>query len=124
MASDSKFQNLTLTQHLVYICSRLLAYGVPIIYFLVTTSFYLKTYDSAQIKITLTQIGTALLLFIWLTKILLEGHLPFHKHDLVFVAPFLAWLVSGLLAYAHTSFKVWALEETLRRGFFVVLALI
>lgn len=116
--------SLGLSQHVVYICSRFLAYNLPLLFFLVAVSFYLKTYDSAQIKITFTQIGGVLLLFLWLTKILVEGRSPFSKRDLVYVAPFIAFLCSGLIAYAHTPFKGWALEETSRRVFYMTFALV
>src|SRR3954471_23874088 len=99
MVTQNKSTPLSATEHLIYICSRFLAYGLPVLFFLVTSSFYLKTYDSAQIKITFTQIGSIVLAFVWLTKILLTGKFPFTKRDLVFVAPFLAFLASGLVAY-------------------------
>src|SRR5260221_46235 len=62
--------------------------------------------------------------FVWFTKMLVEGRWPYKKEDWVYVAPFLAFLVSGLLAYIHTPFKAWSMEETLRRVFYMVLALI
>ncbi len=124
MADKNQIQEISLSQHIVYCCSRFLAYGLPLIFFLVTTSFYLKTYDSAQVKITITQISGTILLLVWLIKILVEGRFPFTKSDLVYVAPFLAFLVSGLLAYANSPFKGWALEETIRRIFYMVFALI
>jgi hypothetical protein len=116
--------SISLRQHLIYCCSRFLAYALPLLFFLVTSSFYLKTYDSAQIKITFTQLGTTILAFVWLAKILLEGKLPFQKKDWIFIAPFAAFLVSGLMAYVHSSFKVWALDETLRRVFYMTIAMI
>lgn len=124
MAEKSGPQILSVRQHVVYICSRLLAYGLPLLYFLVTTSFYLKTYDSAQVKITFVQIGVSLLLFIWFVKILVEGHFPFKRSDLVFVAPFFAWFLSGLISFAYAPYKLWPMEEALRRFFYIILALI
>ncbi|OVE77416.1 hypothetical protein BVX98_02625 [bacterium F11] len=124
MTSPNEPQAISLRHHIVYTCSRLLAYGLPFLYFVVTTSFYLKTYDSAQVKITFTQIGTSILLFIWLVKILVEGRFPFRKTDMVFVAPFLAFLCSGLVSFIHGPFKAWPLEEALRRFFYIILALI
>jgi hypothetical protein len=124
MADNQSASQISLGQHIVYICSRLLAYGLPLLFFLVAVSFYLKTYDSAQVKITFTQIGGTMLIFVWFTKILVEGRWPFSRKDLVFVAPFIAFLLSGLIAYANTSFKGWALEETLRRIFYMFIALI
>lgn len=44
-------------------CSRVIGWLLPVTYFLVTISFYLKTYDSAQIKITLTQVGCGTVAF-------------------------------------------------------------
>jgi len=115
---------ITLQQHISYICSRLLAYGLPVLLFLVTTSFYLKTYDSAQIKITFTQIGAIALLTVWLVKMLADGKLPFTKADLVYVAPFLAFLASGIIAWLHSPFQAWSLEETMRRIFYMTIALV
>lgn len=124
MPEKSTSQEISTRQHLVYICSRFLAYALPLFFFLVTTTFYLKTYDSAQIKITITQIGGVMLLFVWLAKVLIEGHLPFTKEDLPYVAPFLAFLASGIIAYLHSPFKGWAFEETSRRVFYMVIALV
>ncbi|MBV9080423.1 MAG: O-antigen ligase family protein, partial [Elusimicrobia bacterium] len=116
--------NFTLQQRVSYVCSRLLAYGLPVVLFLVACSFYLKTYDSAQIKITFTQVGTIALMMVWLTKMLVDGKLPFSNADLVYVAPFLAFLASGLIAWAHSPFKPWAFEETMRRVFYMVIAML
>jgi hypothetical protein len=99
-------------QHLIYICSRFLAYGLPLLLFLVVVTFYLKTYDSAQIKITVTQMGTIALAIVWVLKMLLEGQLPFKRSDIWYVLPFLLFLASGLVAFAHTSFKAWSEEHT------------
>jgi len=104
--------------------SRLVAFSLPVVYFLVTVSFYLKTYDSAQIKITLTQIGCSLVIFFWLAQLVLERRLPFKREDLPLLAPFLAFLGSGLLSFAQTSFRAGAVEETIRRLLFVSMGII
>lgn len=111
-------------QHAIYICSRFLAYGLPVLLFLVVNTFYLKTYDSAQIKITITQIGTISLMMVWFIKMLLEGRLPFKKSDLLYVTPFVLFFLSGLISFANTPFKPWSSEETSRRVFYVIIALI
>ena len=46
--------------------SKFILYGLPLFYLLVAVSFYLVTYDSAQIKITIVQIGGVLLVASWL----------------------------------------------------------
>ncbi|MCG3203463.1 MAG: hypothetical protein KCHDKBKB_00131 [Elusimicrobia bacterium] len=124
MATHTKPENLSVSQHIVYICSRFIAYSLPLILFMVVNSFYLKTYDSAQIKITITQMGGVTLAFVWLLKIVLQGRMPFKKADLVYVVPFFAFLASGLIAWCHSPFKGWALEETLRRIFYVTIAIV
>ncbi len=91
---------------------------------MVVNSFYLKTYDSAQIKITLTQIGASVIGFVWLLKVLVDGRWPFSRRDVVFVLPFIGFLCSGLIAWVHTPFKIWSLEETSRRIFYMIFAFV
>ncbi len=124
MPANTNSQNVSLSQHIVYICSRLIAYGLPLLFFLIPNSFYLKTYDSAQIKITFTQVGGATLAMLWVVKILVSGKFPFSRKDLVYVAPFLAFLISGVVVWLHTPFKAWSLEETLRRVFYALFAML
>ncbi|HMU75157.1 MAG TPA: hypothetical protein PKD69_05255, partial [Elusimicrobiota bacterium] len=104
--------------------SRLVAFSLPITYFLVTVSFYLRTYDSAQIKITFTQIGCALVALFWGLQLIFQKRWPFSKADLPVVAPFLAVLASGCLSYAHSSFRNGSLDEFVRRVFYVLMALV
>lgn len=124
MPATQNVPRISFQQHLSYICSRILAYGLPVLLFLVTTSFYLKTYDSAQIKITFTQVGATALLAVWVVKWLADGRLPFTRRDLLYVAPFLAFLASGLIAWVHSPFRAWSLEETMRRVFYMTIALV
>lgn len=104
--------------------SRLVAFSLPITYFLVTVSFYLRTYDSAQIKITFTQIGCALVALFWGLQLIFQKRWPFSKADLPVVAPFLAVLGSGCFSYAHSSFRNGSLDEFVRRVFYVLMALV
>jgi tetratricopeptide (TPR) repeat protein len=106
------------------ILHRVLIHGLPGLYFLVTVSFYLRTYDSAQIKISLFQIGGAILFALWIIKVLIEGQFPFEKREWVYIAPFLGLLVSGLVSYAHAPYKAMSFDETTRRILYVALALI
>ncbi len=124
MANQPQTENISISQHVVYICSRFIAYSLPLFFFLVVNSFYLKTYDSAQIKITFTQIGASTLALTWLVKILVQGRLPFSRKDLLYLAPFLLFLISCIAVWLHAPYKQWALEESLRRVFYMVLALV
>jgi tetratricopeptide (TPR) repeat protein/O-antigen ligase len=124
MAANVSSPKASLAQHVVYICSRLIAYGLPLLFFLILDSFYLKTYDSAQIKITFMQIGGAALAILWFLKMIASGKWPFTRQDLGYIAPFLAFLISGIIVWMHTPFKAWSLEETLRRVFYALFALL
>ena len=50
------------------ISSRFLSYGLPFLYLLTSIAFYLHTYDSAQVKITVVQmLGTVVIGFWYVT---------------------------------------------------------
>jgi tetratricopeptide (TPR) repeat protein len=104
--------------------SRCVAFTLPVTYFLVSISFYLRTYDSAQIKITLTQLGGSMVILFWALQLIFQKRFPFSKKDLPLVAPFLAILVSGVVSYLQSSFQAGSLEEFLRRVFYSFMALI
>lgn len=106
------------------IFSRLVAFALPVTYFLVTISFYLRTYDSAQIKITLTQAGCGMVILFWVLQLIFQKRWPFTKKDLPLVAPFLAILASGTFSYFHSSFRAGSLDEFTRRVFYSFMALI
>jgi hypothetical protein len=52
---------------------KIVLFGFPVFYFLIAVSFYLGTYDSAQIKITIFHIGGLLLIMAWLLLKIEEG---------------------------------------------------
>jgi tetratricopeptide (TPR) repeat protein len=104
--------------------SRLVAFSLPVTYFLVTVSFYLRTYDSAQIKITFTQIGCTLVIFFWLAQLALERRWPFSRQDLPVLAPFVALLLSGVVSFLQSSFRAGSVDEFLRRVLYMFMAII
>lgn len=113
----------TITKKIDEVCSTLIAYWLPLVYFLIATAFYLKTYDSAQIKITLTQIGATVLLSVWLVKIV-ESDLAFFKRNILVIFPLLAFLASGIFSYAHSPFPYASVNELIRRVAYIGVALI
>ncbi|HRY30302.1 MAG TPA: hypothetical protein P5079_09740, partial [Elusimicrobiota bacterium] len=104
--------------------SRLVAYFLPVTYFLITVSFYLKTYDSAQIKITLTQIGCTAVILFWFCQLVLERRWPFEKKDLPLIAPFLAFFTSGVVSFLQSSFQQGSVEEFIRRVLYCFMGVI
>jgi len=104
--------------------SKILQYGVPLFYFLVAVSFYLGTYDSAQIKITIVQIGGIFLICSWLILKFEENLFPTLRQNPVVAAPVLLFLVSGLISYLFSYFNYASLNEFSRRLIYCLLALV
>ena len=101
-----------------------LIWWLPLLYFLISDSFYLRTYDSAQVKITLVQMGGVCLLALWISRLIEEGRGAFSKNDLVCLAPFLAYFAYGILSYIHAPYKYSSLDFFLRRIFYMTVPLI
>jgi hypothetical protein len=113
-----------INQKITYFCEEVIKYGLPILYFLVSVAFYLKTYDSAQIKITLIQIGGVVLLAVWLIKIIEENINEFLKENLIIIIPLLAFLLSGIISYFHSPFALASGNELTRRVLYIAMSLI
>src|ERR1022692_3780977 len=82
------------------VASRWLSYGLPFLYLLTSIAFYLHTYDSAQVKITLVQMGGIVLVGFWYVSVLCDFENQWDKYARV-AAPLLVVLVSGLLSFSH-----------------------
>lgn len=105
------------------LASRLLSLGLPFLYFLTSIAFYLHTYDSAQVKITIVQMLGISLIGIWYVMLLCDRGRDWSQ-ILPITAPLLAALASGILAWTHTSYPGPNLDETLRRVLYVHFGLI
>jgi len=97
---------------------------MPLLYLLISDSFYLRTYDSAQVKITLVQMGGVCLFALWLCRLLDEGKNVFSKNDLVTLAPFMASFAYAVFSYIHAPYKYSSLDFFLRRVFYMTVPLI
>lgn len=80
-------------------CDTILHYGLPVFYFFLAISFYLKTYDSCQIKINITHVAGALLGAAWLIRILQTGKNPFPPKS-----GHLLWPVACIYVWGYVSF--------------------
>ena len=106
------------------ISSNFILYGLPLFYFLVAVSFYLGTYDSAQIKITIVQIGGVALICSWLIY-KIESDLFYNlKKNFIVVLPIILFLISGIISYFHSPYQLASLNELLRRIIYCFLAVI
>ncbi|MDE2489838.1 MAG: O-antigen ligase family protein [Elusimicrobia bacterium] len=97
---------------------------LPILYFLISSLFFLRTYDSAQVKITMMQMGGLGLLTLWLCRLTLAGRRAFSKEDLVCLSPFLAYTLVGILSYLHAPYHMASTDFFLRHMFYMSVALI
>lgn len=104
-------------------CRKALYWWLPILYLLIVDSFYLRTYDSAQIKITLLQMGGLCLVTLWLCLIALEGWKAFGKEDLVVLAPFLAYLAVVVFSYSRAPYPGPSLDDFIRYIFYMSVAI-
>ncbi len=97
---------------------------LPTLYFLISSLFFLRTYDSAQVKITMMQMGGLGLLILWLSRLALAGRHALNKEDLVCLSPFLAYLVVGILSYLHAPYHMASVDFFIRHMFYMIVALI
>jgi tetratricopeptide (TPR) repeat protein/O-antigen ligase len=97
---------------------------LPLLYLLIADSFYLRTYDSAQIKITLLQMGGISLIGLWVSLLILEGRKAFRKEDFVLLAPFFAYLIYNVISFIHSPYKGPSIDDFLRYTLYMSVSLI
>ncbi|MEA2082491.1 MAG: hypothetical protein U9O97_07110, partial [Elusimicrobiota bacterium] len=115
MAKEKRRGKSGSSSGLVVFFNRALVLLTPALCFLTAVGFYLKTYDSATIKITFVQVGGSLLIGLFLLKKLEEG-LRFSQEELAFLIPVAAYFLWGCFSYAGSPFKTWAsFDEFWRR---------
>jgi O-antigen ligase len=102
----------------------ILLYGVPILYFLVAVSFYLKTYDSAQIKITLLHVGGLFLIMSWLVLKIEDLDIGLLKKYFIFLLPLFLFFLSAVLSFSFSPFKYASFNELIKRFIYFGLACI
>lgn len=103
--------------------SRLLSYGLPFLYLMTSIAFYLHTYDSAQVKITMVQMGGIVLIGFWYVSLLCDFEKQWDEYAPI-ALPLIACLISGLVSFSHAAYRGPSLDECLRRVFYIHFALI
>jgi tetratricopeptide (TPR) repeat protein/O-antigen ligase len=98
----------------VSLARKMIWWWLPLLYLLVSDTFYLRTYDSAQVKITLLQMGGITLIGMWASLLLLEGRRAFHRKDFVFLAPFLVYLLYVVVSFLHAPYKGPSVDDFVR----------
>lgn len=85
---------------------------------LVSVAFFTGTYDSAQVKLTLLQIGSVLLLTFWAALKISEHKNPFTRQNLPFLLPLFIYMGWQTLSFCCFAYKLEAAEEFLRLWFY------
>jgi tetratricopeptide (TPR) repeat protein/O-antigen ligase len=110
-----------------FLFDNLIKYGIAVLYFLVAVMFYLRTYDSCQIKITLTQIGGSVIILLWILKYLENPKqtTKFYLQNWQIVLPFVLFLLSGLQSHFLMSpLKYASGAEVVRRIIYMLTAIV
>jgi putative inorganic carbon (HCO3(-)) transporter len=97
---------------------------LPILYLLISSLFFLRTYDSAQVKISMMQMGGLGLLTMWLARLAVAGKHALNREDLVCLSPFLAYLFWGVFSYLKAPYHMSSTDFFLRHMFYMIVALI
>ncbi|MBI4386874.1 MAG: tetratricopeptide repeat protein [Elusimicrobia bacterium] len=108
----------------ITLCRKTIFWWLPLLYLLISSAFYLRTYDSAQVKITLVQMGGVCLLGLWISRLLEEGKLAFSKSDMVCLAPFLAYMGYGIFSFVVAPYHWSSTDFFIRRTMYMSVALI
>lgn len=103
---------------------RCLVWGLGLLCLLVSISFYIGTYDTAHIKLTLFQMGALGLLGIWVARLALDKRLIFTKKNILLYLPFLLYYGFSLLSYLWLPYKAEAFEEFLRYVLYFLITLL
>ncbi len=103
----------------------LIRYLLPLLLSTIAAHFFLQTYDSAQIKITLLEVGGPLILILWIIKRINIGNFKIHPSRRYALYPALAVITTGVISFIFSPFKLETFEPGIIRrisyvGMFIV----
>ena len=104
--------------------SKYLDRAFPIFFFFMAIAFYLRTYDSAQVKITILQMFSTILIALWLYKVFESGHWPFTKDQTLFVLPIMTMFCLGVISFSLSPLPWGSMDFFIRRIVYIGLAMI
>ncbi len=93
----------------------LLKYLIPVALATIAIHFFLETYDSAQIKITLLETAGPIVLIVWIIRRIKIGNFIPPTTRRYAVLPAVLFLASGLISFAFSQFKLETFEPGLLR---------
>ncbi len=108
----------------VYDLRKALQIFIPFLYLMISSAFYLRTYDSAQVKITLLQMGGITIAAMWFSLIILEGKRAFSKDDFLFLSPFMTYFIYIIFSFINVPYKEWSLDDFVRYLIYTLISLV
>ncbi|MBI4054615.1 MAG: O-antigen ligase family protein [Elusimicrobia bacterium] len=112
------------SRHPASLARKAILWWLPLLYLLISDSFYLRTYDSAMVKITLLQMGGAAVVCLWAILLWERRRFPFDQKALVLLAPFFLYLLSGIVSFSHAPYPGSSADDFLRRVFYMSFSMI
>ncbi|OIO01117.1 MAG: hypothetical protein AUJ51_08805 [Elusimicrobia bacterium CG1_02_56_21] len=120
---SSEFEDINFAPGVSFI-RKAIWWWLPLLYLLVSDTFYLRTYDSAQVKITLLQMGGIGMLGMWVSLLVLEGRRAFRREDFIFLAPFFAYLLYVIISFLSAPYKGPSVDDFVRYTLYMSVTLV
>ena len=118
---DKKSSNFNLTSFL----QKIIPYWIGLFCLLISISFFIRTYDTAQVKITLLHLGGIGLISLWVSLILERGYSTiFNKKNFFYIAPFVIFFLYQTFSFLTAFYKVSGFEEYIRYIIYTAITLI
>ena len=114
---------------LTKVINKIISFCLPMLSFLIVLTFYLKTYDSCQIKISVLHWGGIILFSLWLIKIIekepYQNNFRYFRSFLNYLTvPVFCFLLSAILSYWFSPFKATSLAELIKRVLYIGIFLV
>ena len=116
----TKVQNTPFTNWL----DQVLTWGIGLLCLFISICFYLGTYDTAFVKITLLQTGGIVLLTFWAALLAVQKRGPVAKQNLPWILPFLIYFGWNFLITLFAPYPLDAFDEILRYVLYFGLSLL
>ncbi|MDR0676354.1 MAG: tetratricopeptide repeat protein [Elusimicrobiota bacterium] len=134
---------------LYFFFEKILEYGISFMCFCLPLAYYMKTYDSCQIKITIVQVFGVFFITIWILKNFMNIYLLYKDYEIsqlykdnilklkdffskyyfvryknfLFI-PILLFLISGIISYFFSPFESTSLDELSKRIIYILMCFI
>jgi len=121
----SHIEYLRMNKQLVRTYHVIISYLLPVFALLLVLLFYLRTYDSCQIKITLLHIFGTLIIMFWIARLIEQGGLRPTREQWLAIIPVLTLFAVDMISYwFFSSYQRIAYDEILRRILYTGLFLV